>query len=302
MPRRTLLSATDRTSLLAVPSAADERLRHFTLSEPDLSVIRQRRGPHNRLGFAVQLCAPRYPRILLAQALLERLQAVQVLALPEGLATTVHQNRWMKLAREGGQMTGQHLRDLGTRRRHATLAATLLDTRATPIDETIELHEKMLGSLFSRARRRHREDFQQAGRAINDKVRLYSQIGRAPVEARQQGGDPFAAIETVHPWERFRESIEEAEKLARPEDFDYLPRIGDGYAQLRRYAPELLSTLEFRAAPVARDLLAAVELLREMNERQARKVPADAPESFVRQRWKDVVFIEEGIDRRFCEL
>src|SRR5690606_8632604 len=110
---------------------------------------------------------------------LERLQAVQALALPEGLATAVHQNRWMKLAREGGQMTGQHLRDLETARRHATLVATLLDTRATLIDETIELHEKMLGSLFSRAKRRHEEDFQLAGRAINDKVRLYSRIGRA---------------------------------------------------------------------------------------------------------------------------
>jgi tetratricopeptide (TPR) repeat protein len=129
----------------------------------------------------------------------------------------------------------RRLRGLEVHRRHATLVATLLDTRATLIDETIELHEKMLGSLFSRAKRRHEEDFQLAGRAINDKVRLYSRIGRALVEARQQGGDPFAAIEAVLPWERFQESIEEAEKLARPEDFDYLPRIGDGYAQLRRY-------------------------------------------------------------------
>lgn len=64
----------------------------------------------------------------------------------------------------------------------------------------------------------------------------------------------------------------------------------------------LLSTLEFRAALVAKDLLTAVKLLREMNERQARKVPADAPTSFVRQRWKDVVLTEEGVDRRFYEL
>jgi hypothetical protein len=103
-------------------------------------------------------------------------------------------------------------------------------------------------------------------------------------------------------WERFRESIGEAEKLARPEDFDFLPRIGEGYSQLRRYVPLLLSTLELRAAPMAKDLLTAVELLREMNERQARKVPSDAPVSFVRQRWKDVVFTGEGIDRRFYEL
>lgn len=81
------------------------------------------------------------------------------LALPEGLTAGVHQNRWMKLAREGAEMTGQHLRDLEVRRREATLEALVLDTRSTLIDETIELHERMLANLFSRAKRRHSEVF-----------------------------------------------------------------------------------------------------------------------------------------------
>ena len=43
---------------------------------------------------------------------IERLQAIRGLGLPEGLEHSVHQNRLLKLAREGGQMTAQHLRDL----------------------------------------------------------------------------------------------------------------------------------------------------------------------------------------------
>ncbi|EFH4491856.1 DUF4158 domain-containing protein, partial [Escherichia coli] len=43
-------------SLLALPDTKDELIRHYTFSESDLSIIRQRRGPANRLGFAVQLC------------------------------------------------------------------------------------------------------------------------------------------------------------------------------------------------------------------------------------------------------
>ena len=61
MPRRNLLTPAERTSLLAFPATDDEFIQHYTFSESDLSVIRQRRGSHNRLGFAVQLCYLRYP-------------------------------------------------------------------------------------------------------------------------------------------------------------------------------------------------------------------------------------------------
>jgi hypothetical protein len=51
-------------------------------------------------------------------------------------------------------------------------------------------------------------------------------------------------------WEDFAQSVSEAERLARPEDFDFLGLITDGYSQLRRYGPTLLETFDFRAAPV----------------------------------------------------
>ena len=65
MPRRSLLTAAERTGLLAFPTADDKLIRHYTFSEPDLSAIRQRRGNHNRFGFAVQLCYLRYPGFVL---------------------------------------------------------------------------------------------------------------------------------------------------------------------------------------------------------------------------------------------
>jgi hypothetical protein len=194
------------------------------------------------------------------------------------------------------------LRDLEPFRRYATLVAVILDTRATLIDEIIDLHDRFMGSLFSKAKRHHADRFQESGKAINDKVRLYSRIGRALVEAKQSGGDPFAAIEAVIPWEVFTETIAEAERLAQPEEFDYLARVGDGFNQLRRYTPILLDTLNLKAAPAARDLLEAVEVLRDMNSRRARKAPDDAPTLFVRKRWEHLVRTPDGLDRRYYEL
>ncbi|WP_306532635.1 Tn3 family transposase [Geobacter sp.] len=459
MPRRALFTTAERESLLAFPSTDDELIRHYTFSESDISAIRQRRGNHNRFGFAVQLCYLRCPGfalppdndppstllayvgrqlgvgidnwsqyalrqetrrehlaelqawlnlstfnsshyrnsvtllaelaqqtdrgIILAQHLvetlrqqrvilptldviervcsealtlgtrlvyealtvslsdqhrqaldgllmiregskisgliwlrqppgpprpkhilrhLERLQAVYDLGLPKGVDRTVHQNRLLKMAREGGQMTAQHLRDLEPTRRYATLVAILLETQATLLDETIDLHDRFMGTLFSKAKRNHADRFQESGKAINEKVRLYYQIGRALVEAKLAGGDPFAAIESIIPWDIFAESIVDAERLAQPEDFDFLALVGDGFAQLRRYTPTLLKALALKATPAARDLLAAIDVLRDMNDRQARKVPEEAPTEFVRKRWESLVWNEEGVDRRFYEL
>ena len=98
----------------------------------------------------------------------------------------------------------------------------------------------------------------------------------------------------------FSESITEAEKLAQPEDFDFLALVGDGFNQLRRYTPTLLEALPMKAAPAARELLAGVEVLKGMNERQARKVPDDAPTSFVRKRWESLVHTKAGVRGQFA--
>lgn len=44
MPRRSILSATEQELLLALPEAPEEFIRQYTLSESDLSLIRQHRG------------------------------------------------------------------------------------------------------------------------------------------------------------------------------------------------------------------------------------------------------------------
>ncbi|RIW67288.1 Tn3-like element ISAcsp1 family transposase, partial [Acinetobacter baumannii] len=214
----------------------------------------------------------------------------------------VHQNRLLKIAREGGQMTPADLARFESQRRYATLVAIVVESMATITDEIIDLHDRIIGKLFAIAKNKHQQQFQSSGKAINDKVRLYGLIGKALLDAKQNGSDPFAAIETVISWDAFAASITEAEKLAQPEDFDFLPRIGESYATLRRYAPELLAILKLRAAPAAKDMLAAVELLRSMNVDNTRKIPSNAPIAFIKKRWARLVFTDDGIDRRYYEI
>src|SRR6516164_1374397 len=61
MPRKAVLSAAQQVASTALPTAEHDLRLHYTLSENDLSIIRSKRGPHNRLGFAIQLCYLRFP-------------------------------------------------------------------------------------------------------------------------------------------------------------------------------------------------------------------------------------------------
>src|SRR5271155_2461939 len=67
MPRRELLTSTERLQLLAFPDDEGELIRLATLTRNDLAFARQHRGDHNRLGIAVLMVYLRYPGRVLAE-------------------------------------------------------------------------------------------------------------------------------------------------------------------------------------------------------------------------------------------
>src|SRR5215213_1738335 len=61
MAPRTILTDRQRAALSGLPADEATHLRFHVLSDQDTALIRRRRRPRNRLGFALQLCAFRYP-------------------------------------------------------------------------------------------------------------------------------------------------------------------------------------------------------------------------------------------------
>jgi TnpA family transposase len=234
--------------------------------------------------------------------MVEKLEFIRGLGLPTEVGRLVHQNRLLQLAREGAKTKPQHLARFDPERRYATLVAFLTEAAQTLTDEAIEMHDRLIGSLLGAGERARDSRFQANGKAINEKVRLYARVGQALITARESRTDPYEALEGVIPWDGYVRSVEEADALSQPGDFDYLDLIASRYGWIRRYAPKLVEAFEFKAAPPSLPLLAAIQLLRELNESGKRKVPEDAPASFVKPRWSGHVFTSEGIDRHYYEL
>jgi hypothetical protein len=184
--------------------------------------------------------------------LIERLRLVRALGIEPERATRVHQNYWLKLAREGGQSTVQHLAELEPLRRYATLTALVLELTATLTDEALNMFEHLVGQLFKKSERAHAEQFHASGKSINEKVRLYARVGQALIEARSNGGDVFAAIEAVVPWPKFESTVAEAQTLAQQKSLTILrcsTRDTVACVSSRRSCSRILNSMQRRPRP-----------------------------------------------------
>ncbi|BDI20609.1 hypothetical protein ANSO36C_64110 (plasmid) [Nostoc cf. commune SO-36] len=232
----------------------------------------------------------------------ERLEFIRHLNLDSGCLKRVHQNRLLQFTRTGAKSTPAHLSRLDELRRYAILVAFLIEWSASLVDYAIGMHDKMMGKLFNKSEHQHGDKFQRDGKAINEKVRLYAQVGKALIAARDESNDAYQAIESVLDWEKFISTVAEAEKLARPADFDYLELLDNRYSQLRRYTPKLLETFEFKATSASLAVIKALEVIKELNISGGRKVPESTDTSFVKPRWLKHVIKDDTIDRHYYEM
>lgn len=166
------LNAVERASAEAITRA--NRRIYDALAEPLADAHRRRlddllkrrdNGKTTWLAWLRQSPAKPNSRHMLEH--IERLKAWQALDLPTGIERLVHQNRLLKIAREGGQMTPADLAKFEPQRRYATLVALATEGMATVTDEIIDLHDRILGKLFNAAKNKHQQQFQASGKAIN---------------------------------------------------------------------------------------------------------------------------------------
>ena len=309
-----------RRNIVLPPAAAIERLCrkvrhqarqqiHRTLIEGLTSHQRQHleallepepEARFSRLAWLLQ--APTGANSAAMLAVLDRLTHVRGLGLAAERGHRIHQNRLRQLAREGSRTTVQHLAETVPERRLAMLTAAALELGETLTDLALDIFDRLLGSLFRRAERRHADAFLREGRAVIEKVRLYARIGAALVAAKENGTDAFAAIKQEITWERFVETVAEAAALAPSEDIDSLDELDAQYTTVRRWAPAFLAAFEFKGAPAAEPLLRAIGILRDQNAAGRRTLPSEVPLDFVGHRWRRYVDTDDGVNRRYWEL
>ncbi len=234
---------------------------------------------------------------------IERLKLINKLNLPSNISKNVHQNRLIRIAKEGKNMPAGEIQKFEPSRRYATLVAVVIETKASIIDEIIELNDKILGNIFNKAKHSHNNEFQNSSKTINEKLNLYVKIGQILITAKQNNEDPFQAIEAVIPWDDFTKSVNDTKELAKPDSFDSLYKITAYYSWIKRYMIEFLEALEFKPSNSTTELFKALGIVKQMHHGKLRKVPDKAPTIFIKKQWHNLVFKDNNaIDKQFYEF
>ncbi|WP_373894770.1 Tn3 family transposase [Virgibacillus sp. CBA3643] len=215
----------------------------------------------------------------------------------------IHPNRLRQLSRLGAKYDAHAFRRFKAPKRYSMLVAYLAHLSQDFIDQAIEIHDKQMISLQNKGKKMQDELQRTNGKAMNEKVVQFADIGSALIKARKDELDPFETLETVMPWGDMVASVEEARELSRPVDYDYLDLLDSRFTYLRRYTPTLLSSLELEPTQASKPLIKAIDTIREMNESGRKKIPDGAPLDFVPKRWEKHVYDEDGrINRHYYEM
>lgn len=235
---------------------------------------------------------------------IERLEYIRGIELDTVKINHLHRNRLLQLSRLGSRYEPYAFRDFQENKRYSILTVYLLQLTQELTDKAFEIHDRQILSLLSKGRKAQEEIQKQNGKKLNEKVIYFTNIGQALIKAKEEKLDVFEVLESVIEWNSFVSSVEEAQELARPADYDYLDLLQKRFYSLRKYTPTLLRVLEFHSTKANEPLLQAVGIIQGMNESGKRKVPDDSPVDFISKRWKKHLYEDDGttINRHYYEM
>lgn len=233
--------------------------------------------------------------------ILDRLQFVRQIGIPAKTAEMIHPDRYHQFVREGRASSAYMIERYTRPRRRATLVAHLIDLEEGLTDAVIEMADKLIGGVFSRAKNAQARRYVATSKDVSRLMRLFRGTIDALSMAVENNDDPIAAIDKSVGWKTLLKARAEVGAVSETADEDPLILAVDRYATLRKFAPALIEALDFKAAGGNNRTVAAVNILRELNKSGKRDVPADAPMPFKKE-WRKLVMGADGkINRRLYE-
>lgn len=247
--------------------------------------------------------SPVEPSAAQLSRLIGRYQELQQFGIAELDFSTLNPQTVLHLSRLAKCYTARALRRITPpEKRYALITCFLFEASKTLLDHIVDMNDKFLTTVERKARNRFEEKYRKlrrnAQRGLSTAVEtLESLLDQAQPE-QTTVADFLADVgkETV------QQAVADCKALKTFNQRGLVSEIEAHYGNLRKYTPRFFQ-LEFDAAPGSEALLRAIELLRELNGGQRKRLPQDVPVKFLGPPWRHTLYDDNGeLSRRTWEL
>jgi len=219
--------------------------------------------------------APTAPKPDHVRALLDRLRRVREIGVPPEAAGRIQEDRFQQLIREARISDAHQMGRYTVQRRRAILVASVIDLETRLTDAALDMADKLIGGFFAHARKARERRYVVGTKNVGRLMRLFHDTIEALGAALNSERDAFTVVDETVGWARLLRAQGEVKVLADLADEDPLRGAAGRYLTLRKFAPDLLEALEFKAARAYDPTLSAIRLLRDLNQSGKRDIPAE---------------------------
>jgi TnpA family transposase len=208
-------------------------------------------------------------------------------------------SQWAAIVR---RLSSQALRRYPSDKRYTLLLAFLAVRSQEITDAIVEMFETLIGRMFAYAEADLRRTQTDQAQAQLTSARLFRKITQVLLDTSIPTEALRDAIFQRIPRNQIGALVAQSHSLDQSEIEVFFALLKRRYPQMRESTRLVLQTIQFNSADPHDPVLAGLETLRAMDTERRKKVPREAPLTFVPQRWLRAVVGPKGVDRRAWEL
>lgn len=213
--------------------------------------------------------------------LLDKLEYLQELDIPETLLEGVPAHRIIWLRQQGEAYYADGLRDINEKRRLAILAVCAVEWKAMINDAILETHDRIVGKLYSSCKRRRDEQLADQKKLAHETLSSFASLSKKLLKAH---ADNAAVTDVIQDTEALKTLMLNAQSLTKKLGSDPLEFVLSGYGKFRRYTQRMLKSIPFKGNPSSEPLLEAINLLKNLNCSEKYQ-ETDLPVCFANPKW-----------------
>jgi len=257
-----------------------ETLLHVPDGERTSNFDRYRRGPVTISGPAFNEAVERYKDLL-------------AFGMQELDFSHIPPVRLKILARHAGMISMHKIARMPDEKRIAILVAFVKAYETIALDEALDVIDLLITSIAGEAKKIFQKKRLRTLKDLDKSALTLAEVCALILNDDAHGDRLREAIFTLISKEKLVESIATVNNLARPSDDKFHEEMVEQYGRVRRFLPNLLSSIVFKAAPAGKITLGAFQYLAALSVSK-QKLLEEPPLDIITSAWKRLVFDKEG--------